>query len=182
MKLPLSAPVKPQLAKSARDLPEGEGWCYEPKWDGFRTIIFRDGDEVQLQSRNGRPMNRYFPDVVEQALALPAQRYVLDGEMVVTVDGIQEFDLLSQRIHPAASRVERLRKETPADLVAFDLLAVGDELLLELSYEERRERLAAMVTEPVTLTPMTPDLDAAGQWLAGTGEGVIAKEAGALYR
>ena len=182
MKLPLSPPLQPQLAKSARELPAGEDWCYEPKWDGFRTIVFRDGDEVHVQSRNGKPMNRYFPDVVEQALALPAQRYVLDGEMVVTVDGVQEFDLLSQRIHPAASRVERLAKETPADLVAFDLLAEGDEALLELPYTERRERLAALVVDPVQLTPSTDDADAAGQWLAGTGEGVIAKQASATYK
>jgi ATP-dependent DNA ligase len=180
--LPLSPPIQPQLAKSARELPAGDDWCYEPKWDGFRTIVFRDGDEVHLQSRNGKPMNRYFPDVVEQALALPAQRYVIDGEMVVTVDGIQEFDLLSQRIHPAASRVERLAKETPAALVAFDLLAEGDETLLELPYTERRKRLAALVTDPVELTPSTDDLDAAGQWLAGTGEGVIAKQSDAPYR
>jgi ATP-dependent DNA ligase len=180
--LPLSPPLKPQLAKSSRDLPAGDGWCYEPKWDGFRTIVFRDGDEVHLQSRNGKPMNRYFPDIVEQALALKAKRYVLDGEMVVTVDGIQEFDLLSQRIHPAASRVERLREETPATLVAFDLLADGDDSLLELPYSERRERLAKLVSDPVELTPATDDADAAGQWLAGTGEGVIAKEADAPYR
>jgi ATP-dependent DNA ligase len=182
MKLPLKPPVAPQLAKSARELPAGDDWCYEPKWDGFRTIVFRDGDEVHLQSRNGKPMNRYFPDVVEQALALPAQRYVLDGEMVVTVDGVQEFDLLSQRIHPAASRVERLAKETPAALVAFDLLADGDETLLELPYTDRRERLAALVADPVELTPSTADPDAAGQWLAGTGEGVIAKQASATYK
>jgi len=181
MKLPLSPPVKPQLAKSRRDLPEGEGWCYEPKWDGFRTIVFRDGDEVHLQSRNGKAMNRYFPEIEEQALALPTERFVLDGEMVVTVDGIQEFDLLSQRIHPAASRVERLRQETPAALVAFDLLAEGDEKLLELPYTERRARLAALVADPVELTPATDDPQAAGQWLAGTGEGVIAKEAAAPY-
>jgi ATP-dependent DNA ligase len=182
VKLPLAPPVQPQLAKSARDLPSGDEWCYEPKWDGFRTIVFRDGDEVHLQSRNGRPMNRYFPDVVEQVLALPAARLVLDGEMVVMVDGIQEFDLLSQRIHPAASRVERLAKETPAQLVAFDLLAEGDEPLLELSYVERRERLGAVVADPVELTPATSDPDAAGEWLAGTGEGVIAKQAAAPYR
>jgi ATP-dependent DNA ligase len=182
MKLPLSAPVPPQLAKSARELPEGEGWCYEPKWDGFRTIVFRDGDEVHLQSRNGRPMNRYFPEIVEQALALPAERFVIDGEMVVIVDGIQEFDLLSQRIHPAASRVERLRNETPAQLVAFDLLADGDETLLELPYTERRERLAKVVTDPVELTPATDDPKDAGKWLAGTGEGVIAKQSAAPYR
>ena len=182
MSLPLSPPVKPQLAKSSRDLPAGDGWCYEPKWDGFRTIVFRDGDEVHLQSRNGKPMNRYFPDIVEQALALKAKRYVLDGEMVVTVDGVQEFDLLSQRIHPAASRVERLREETPATLVAFDLLAEGDDALLELPYTERRKRLAKLVSDPVELTPSTDDADAAGQWLAGTGEGVIAKQADAPYR
>ena len=182
MALPLSPPVQPQLARSAKDLPDGEGWRYEPKWDGFRTIVFRDGSDVRLQSRNGRPMNRYFPDVVEQALALPTDRLVLDGEMVVMVDGIQEFDLLSQRIHPAASRVERLARETPAKLVAFDLLAEGDEVLFDLGYEERRERLAPHVADPVELTPMTADRSAAGEWLAGTGEGVIAKEADAPYR
>ena len=131
MTLPLKPPIKPQLAKSARELPEGDQWRYEPKFDGFRTIVFRDGDEVHLQSRNGRPMNRYFPDVVEQVLELPQERLVLDGEMIVVVDGVQEFDLLSQRIHPAASRVERLREETPAGLVAFDLLAEGDEVLCD---------------------------------------------------
>ena len=182
MSLPLSPPIQPQLAKSARDLPPGEGWCYEPKWDGFRTIVFRDGDDVHLQSRNGRPMNRYFPEIVEQVLALPSERLVLDGEMVVTVDGVQEFDLLSQRIHPAASRVERLRQETPADLVAFDLLAEGDETLLELPYTERRSRLAELVTDPVELTPATSDPEDAATWLAGTGEGVIAKRADAPYR
>ena len=181
MSLPLTPPIKPQLAKSARELPAGEDWCYEPKWDGFRTIVFRDGDDVHLQSRNGKPMNRYFPDVVEQALALPAERYVLDGEMVVTVDGVQEFDLLSQRIHPAASRVERLAQGDAGPLVAFDLLAEGDETLLELPYTERRERLAKLVADPVELTPSTSDPEAAGQWLAGTGEGVIAKQADAHY-
>jgi ATP-dependent DNA ligase len=182
MTLPLKPPVKPQLAKSSRELPAGEQWCYEPKFDGFRTIVFRDGDKVQLQSRNGRPMNRYFPDVVEQVLALPHDRLVLDGEMIVVVDGIQEFDLLSQRIHPAASRVERLREETPAGLVAFDLLAEGDDVLCALPYVERRERLTAVVADPVELTPMTHDADDAGQWLTGTSEGVIAKQCDAPYR
>jgi ATP-dependent DNA ligase len=180
--LPLTPPLKPQLARSAKELPSGDDWRYEPKWDGFRTIVFRDGSDVHLQSRNGRPMNRYFPDVVEQVLSLPAESVVLDGEMVVVVDGIQEFDLLSQRIHPAASRVERLARETPAELVAFDLLAEGDETLLELPFEERRERLAGVVADPVQLTPVTGDPESAGEWLAGTGEGVIAKEASAPYR
>jgi ATP-dependent DNA ligase len=182
MALPLAPPIQPQLARSAKELPAGDGWRFEPKWDGFRTIVFRDGPGVQLQSRNGRPMNRYFPDVVEQVLQLPAERLVLDGEMIVMVDGIQEFDLLSQRIHPAASRVEMLARETPAELVAFDLLAVGDETLFDLPYEERRERLAGVVADPVRLTPVTSDPEDAGEWLAGTGEGVIAKEADAPYR
>jgi ATP-dependent DNA ligase len=182
MTLPLKPPVKPQLAKSAKELPEGDQWRYEPKFDGFRTIVFRDGDDVQLQSRNGRPMNRYFPDVVEQVLELSSERLVLDGEMIVVVEGVQEFDLLSQRIHPAASRVERLRQETPAELVAFDLLAEGDEVLCPLPYEERRERLAGVVADPVQLTPMTPDSAGAGQWLTGTSEGVIAKQFDAPYR
>ena len=114
MSLPLSPPIQPQLAKSAADLPDGEGWCYEPKWDGFRTIAFRDGDDVHLQSRNGRPMNRYFPEIPPDVLTLPGERLVLDGELIVVVDGIQEFDLLGQRIHPAKSRVDMLAQETPA--------------------------------------------------------------------
>jgi ATP-dependent DNA ligase len=182
MSLPLKPPLQPQLARSSKELPEGEDWRYEPKFDGFRTIVFRDGDDVQLQSRNGRPMNRYFPDIVEQVLELPNERLVLDGEMMVVVGGVQEFDLLSQRIHPAASRVERLRQETPASLVAFDLLAEDDEALLSLPYDERRERLRAVVSEPVQLTPMTPDRDAAGEWLTGLSEGVVAKKGDAPYR
>jgi ATP-dependent DNA ligase len=179
--LPLKPPIKPQLAKTAKELPEGEGWRYEPKWDGFRTIVFRDGDKVHLQSRNGRPMNRYFPEVVEQLAALAGKRLVLDGEIVVVVDGVQEFDLLSQRIHPAASRVERLANETPAEFVAFDLLAEGTKEVLALPYEERRARLESVVEKPVQLTPVTADRKAAGKWLRGTSEGVIAKEAAARY-
>jgi ATP-dependent DNA ligase len=181
MALPLKPPVKPQLAKSAKELPEGEGWCYEPKWDGFRTIAFREGDKIHLQSRNGRPMNRYFPDVVEQVGAMPADRVVLDGEMVVVVDGVQEFDLLSQRIHPAASRVEMLARETPAAFVAFDLLAEGRRKLLGLPYEERRARLEELVGKPVQLTPVTSSRKSAGKWLTGTSEGVIAKRSDAAY-
>jgi ATP-dependent DNA ligase len=180
--LPLSPPVLPQLARSARDLPSGDAWRYEPKWDGFRTVVFRDGDEVFLQSRNGKQLNRYFPEVVEAALALPTPRLVIDGEIVVEVDGVQEFDLLSQRIHPAASRVERLRRETPAHLVAFDVLAHADEPLLELPYDGRRERLAELVADPVRLTPVTADAAAAGAWLRGSSEGVVAKDGTAPYR
>jgi len=179
--LPLETPVKPQLARSAKELPEGDQWRYEPKWDGFRTIVFRDGDDVYLQSRNGKPMNRYFPEIAPDVLALPGRQLVLDGELIVVVDGVQEFDLLSQRIHPARSRVEMLAEQTPAAFVAFDLLAEGNETLLELSYEQRRARLEGVVAEPLQLTPMTGDRDAAGAWLTGSSEGVVAKEAGAPY-
>jgi ATP-dependent DNA ligase len=182
MTLPLKPPIAPQLARSAKELPSGDDWRYEPKWDGFRTIVFRDGDEIQLQSRNGKPMNRYFPDIVEQIAAMPADAVVLDGEMIVTVDGVQEFDLLSQRIHPAASRVEMLAEQTPASFVAFDVLADAGEELLALPYVERRERLAALELGPVELTPVVDDREEAGKWLAGTGEGVIAKRAEAPYR
>jgi ATP-dependent DNA ligase len=181
MALPLQPPIKPQLARSAKELPTGDSWRYEPKWDGFRTIVFKDGNDVHLQSRGGRPMNRYFPEVADQVRELPAKKAVIDGEMIVVVDGVQEFDLLSQRIHPAASRVERLAKETPARFVAFDLLADGRRALLELPYEARRARLEKVVGGPVELTPVT-DHEGAGQWLTGVSEGVIAKEADAAYR
>jgi ATP-dependent DNA ligase len=182
--LPLKPPIKPQLARPAKDLPDGDGWRFEPKWDGFRTIVFRDGDDVRLQSRNGKPMNRYFPEVVPDVLTLPGDRLVLDGELIVVVDGVQEFDLLGQRIHPAASRVEMLSKRTPAAFVAFDLLAEGDEKLIDLPYTERRERLETAVdgSGPVQLTPMTDDSGGARGWLTGQSEGVIAKEAGAGYQ
>ena len=180
--LPLDPPLKPQLARTAKDLPEGEGWRFEPKWDGFRIVAFRDGDEVHLQSRNGRPMNRYFPEVIEQIRSLPGDRLVLDGEVIVVVDGIQEFDLLGQRIHPAESRVRMLAEKTPAAYVAFDLLAEGDEQLLALPYTERRERLEAVVEKPVELTPVADEAGSARGWLTGRSEGVIAKEADAPYR
>jgi ATP-dependent DNA ligase len=181
--LPLKPPVKPQLARPAKELPEGDGWRYEPKWDGFRTLVFRDGDEVQLQSRNGRPMNRYFPEVPPDVLTLAGERLVLDGELILVVDGVQEFDLLGQRIHPAESRVRMLAEMTPAAFVAFDLLAEGDETLLDLPYGERRERLERVIDgDRVQLTPATDDRDAAQEWLTGQSEGVVAKEADAPYR
>src|SRR3954467_9680861 len=170
--LPLKPPIKPQLARAAKELPTGDEWRFEPKWDGFRTIVFRDGDDVHLQSRNGKPMNRYFPEIIPHVLALDDERIVLDGELIVVVDGIQEFDLLGQRIHPAKSRVEMLAKETPAAFVAFDVLAIGDEVLCELSYLERRARLEAAVSDPVQLTPMADNADDAGTaWLTGISEG-----------
>jgi ATP-dependent DNA ligase len=181
--LPLKPPIKPQLARSAKDLPAGDEWRYEPKWDGFRTLVFRDGDEVYLQSRNGRPMNRYFPEVVPDVQTLPGDRLVLDGELIVEVDGIQEFDLLGQRIHPAESRVKMLAEKTPAVFVAFDLLADGDEELLGLPFDERRARLEQAIDgDRVQLTPMTPDREAAGAWLTGRSEGVVAKDATCPYK
>jgi ATP-dependent DNA ligase len=179
--LPLSPPIKPQLAKSSRELPAGDQWRFEPKWDGFRTIVFRDGDDVHLQSRNGKPMNRYFPEIVEQFAGLPTQRMVLDGELIIDVDGVQEFDLLSQRIHPAESRVRMLAESTPAQFVAFDLLAHDDEDLLALPYLERRERLEPLVVAPLLLTPVADTAADAEQWLTGDSEGVVAKLADAPY-
>jgi len=182
MALPLSPPIKPALARSAKELPEGEGWLYEPKYDGFRTLAYREGDEAYLQSRGGKPMNRYFPEVEAQLLAMAADGIVIDGEMVITVGGIQEFDLLSQRIHPAASRVAKLSAETPAVFHAFDLLAIDGEQLLALPFEERRARLETLALDPVQLTPVTADRDqAAADWLTGHSEGVIAKRADGIY-
>ncbi len=176
MSLPLSPPVAPQLARSRTSLPEDDGWAFEPKWDGFRALAFVDGDAVHLQSRNGRPLERYFPEV-----RLPAGRYVLDGELIVRgPDGHEDFDLLGQRIHPAASRVAMLADATPAVYVAFDLLAHDDEVLLALPYGERRAALEAFVSTPVELTPMVRTADAARAWLHSA-EGVIAKRWNAPY-
>ena len=183
MSLPLAIPVKPQLALSRRELPEGEEYLYEIKLDGFRCVAFMDGDELFLQSRTGKPLGRYFPE-----LTLPSGRYVLDGEIVVRgEDGHEDFDALGQRVHPAASRVARLAAETPAVYVAFDLLAAGDESLLELPFAERRARLQALLAEarfasaPVELIESSADAEHARHWLQ-VAEGAIAKEATAVYR
>ena len=177
MALPLTSPLLPQLARSRAALPDGEGWAYEPKWDGFRAIAFVDGDDVELQSRNGRPLTRYFPE-----LRFAPGRYVLDGEIVIHgPDGRQEFGLLGQRIHPAASRIARLAQETPSIFIAFDLLARDDEVLLELPYRERRAALEAFVAAPVQLTPKVDTAGEAEHWLREA-EGVIAKQADAPYR
>src|SRR3954454_12678601 len=172
--LPLKPPIQPQLARPAKELPAGDEWRFEPKWDGFRTIVFRDGDDVHLQSRNGKPMNRYFPEVIPHVLALADDRIVLDGELIVVVEGIQEFDLLGQRIHPAKSRVEMLAEQTPAAVVAFDVLAIEDEGLLDLTSEAGRARLERGMEPPVQLTPMAAAADGAAGWLTGHSEGVIA--------
>jgi len=177
MTLPLKPPVLPQLSRSAKALPLGDGWSYEPKWDGFRAIAFVDGDDVYLQSRNGKPLTRYFPE-----LSFPAGRYVIDGEIVLfDGQGRQDFDALGERIHPAESRIRMLAEKTPTRFIAFDVLADGDELLTALPQSERRARLEALVGDAVELTPSTTDPDAAGEWLQSA-EGVVAKELGAPYR
>ena len=173
---PLPRPLPPQLARSRSTLPDGEGWGYEPKWDGFRAIAFVDGDEVELQSRNGKDLTRYFPEV-----RFPAGSYVLDGELLVRGgDGREDFDLIGQRIHPAKSRIERLSQETPAVFVAFDLLERDGEPLIGLPYGERRAALEDLVADPVELTPMVRTAAEAERWLHEA-EGVIAKQWDAPY-
>jgi ATP-dependent DNA ligase len=175
--LPLQPPIEPQLAKSAKELPVGDGWVYEQKFDGFRVIAFVDGDEVYLQSRGSKPLDRYFPEIT-----LPTGRYVLDGEIVILdADGRPAFGALQQRIHPAESRIQRLSEETPATLIPFDLLAEGDESLLSLPFAERRERLARLVDGKLSASTATTDTKVAEGWLDTT-EGVIAKELSAPYR
>ncbi len=183
MTLPLAPPVKPQLALSRKELPVGEDYVYEVKLDGFRCLAFVDGGEIFLQSRNGKPLGRYFPE-----LALPAGRYVLDGEIVVRDGrGREDFDALGQRIHPAVSRIERLAAETPAVYVAFDILAEGERTLMELPFAQRREALERLLAgeefagAPVELMQTADSPAGAAVWLEGA-EGAIAKERSAPYR
>ena len=177
MALPLNPPVPPQLARSRARVPEGDGWAYEPKWDGFRAVAFVDGDDVYLQSRNGKALRRYFPE-----LRFPKGRYVLDGEIVIFGEnGVQLFDALGQRIHPAKTRIDMLAESTPARFIAFDVLARDDTVFLDLPFEQRRAELERTVDAPVDLTPWSHDPADAEPWLRGA-EGVIAKELAAPYR
>jgi ATP-dependent DNA ligase len=183
MTLPLSPPISPELALSRKALPEGEDYVYEVKLDGFRCIAFVDGEEVFLQSRNGRPLHRYFPELV-----FPPGRYVLDGEIVVRdADGREDFDAIGQRIHPAASRIELLSRETPGVYVAFDLLAREDDSLLERPFSERRAELERLIEidgfaqAPIELMRSVDSTEEAELWLR-TAEGAIAKERSAPYR
>lgn len=187
MDLPVMPPVAPMLAKLARDLPEGD-LRYEPKWDGFRCIIFRHDEEVELGSRNERPLTRYFPDVVDAARAQLPARCVIDGEVVIAGEHGLDFDSLSQRIHPAASRVAMLARETPASFVAFDVLALDGRDLRDLPFFQRRVELEVAlegVRAPVHLTPLTADPTVAKGWFErfeGAGlDGVVAKPAGVMY-
>ena len=183
MSLPLQPPFKPMLAKLTRTIPEGDGWLFEPKWDGFRCVVFRDGDDIELASRNERPFTRYFPELLEPLLASLPDRCVVDGEIVVADrDGRGlDFDALLQRIHPAESRVRRLAAETPASYVAFDLLALDDNVLLDLPLSERRDELLRVLRPipPVHLTPASTDPSVAADWFGrfeGAGlDGVVAK-------
>lgn len=192
MSLPLRFPYAPMEAKSQGELPAGKEWQYEPKWDGFRCIVFRDGDSVRLQSKAGKPLGRYFPEVIESFSALRAHRFVLDGEITVPVDGHLSFDDLLQRIHPAESRVRALAAEHPARTVIFDLLV--DERgrsLAGLTLAVRRERLAAFAKRyfprrgRIVLSPATRRLATARSWLAGGNgdlDGVVAKRVDLPYR
>ena len=183
MALPLKPPVKPQLALSRKQLPEGVEWCYEPKYDGFRALAFVDGDDVFLQSRNGKPLARYFPE-----LEFPDGAYVLDGELVILGDdGVEEFDALQNRIHPAESRINMLAEQTPAVFRAFDLLAAGRKKLLDIPFRERRAALEKLVASAadagsVELTPLDGDPEGPAQGWLQSGEGVIAKQTDAPYR
>ena len=176
MALALKPPLDPQLARPRATLPVGEQWAYEPKYDGFRAIAFVDGEAAMIQSRGGKPLARYFPE-----LHFPRGRYVLDGEIVIDgIDGRQDFGALQQRIHPAQSRIAMLAEQTPAHYVAFDLLALDDDAWLSRPFAERREALERIASDPVTVTPLTRDPTEAEPWL-DAGEGVVAKDLGAAY-
>ena len=189
MDLPVMPPVAPMLAKPVDAIPDGD-YVFEPKWDGFRSIIFRDGDEVEIGSRNERPMTRYFPELVDAVLAHLPQRCVIDGEIVVPdfKSGRLDFEALQLRIHPAASRVRLLAEQTPAHFVAFDLLALGSTSYMDVPFAERRavlESALAGVASPIHLTPTTSDKSVAGQWFSqfeGAGlDGLIAKPPDGSY-
>src|SRR5215469_4629263 len=190
MDLPVMPPVAPMLAKSVKDIPAGE-LSYEPKWDGFRSIIFRDGDEVEIGSRNERPMTRYFPELVAAVRVSLPERCVIDGEIVIPdSEGRRlDFEALLQRIHPAESRVRLLASQTPASFVAFDLLALGDEDATKLPFEHRREMLEQALSTaiaPIYVTPTTRDRDTAIQWFSqfeGAGlDGIVAKPLTGQYQ
>ena len=179
-------PIKPMLARSVDEIPEG--MLYEPKFDGFRCIVFRDGDDVELGSRNERPMNRYFPEIVSGVKEQLPEQCVVDGEVVVAIDNELDFEALQQRIHPAASRVNMLAGKTPATFIAFDLLALGDESFMEVPFETRRSALEAALERsgsPVFLTPSTDSVELAKKWFEvfeGAGlDGVIAKPPSVHY-
>lgn len=188
MELPVNPPLLPMLAKRVEELPPGEDWIFEPKWDGFRALIFRDKDEILIQSRDEKPLNRYFPELLPPLQeALPA-RCVLDGEIVIVKDNELDFDLLQLRLHPAASRVNLLSKQTPASVVFFDLLCEGERDLRNELFQFRRQQLESLLSSakpPIHLTPATQDRDLAADWFRrfeGAGlDGVVAKQVSGTY-
>jgi ATP-dependent DNA ligase len=191
MSLPLRQPYRPMDALSVDTIPEGENWQYEPKWDGFRCLVFRDGGAIELQSKSGQPLTRYFPDVVEAVAAVKAKAFVLDGEIVVPHGKAFSFDDLLQRIHPAASRVKKLAVETPALLIVFDLLAENGGDLTGVPLSDRRKRLEAFAkknfkgAESIRLSPATPHLSDARKWLKQVGatlDGIVAKRRDLPYQ
>jgi ATP-dependent DNA ligase len=189
MRLPFEPPLEPMLAKAADGLPEGEGWLFEPKWDGFRALVFRDGEETYIQSRDLKPLDRYFPELAAPLRASLPERCILDGEVVIARDGSLDFEALLLRIHPADSRVRMLAEQSPASYVAWDLLALGDEDLRQVHQGERRARLEAAlghVAPPVHLTPATRDRALAADWFdrfEGAGlDGVVAKRLDGTYQ
>jgi len=189
VQLPIMPPFAPMEAKVQAELPRGDAWQYEPKWDGFRAVVFKDGDEVVVHSRNARPLTRYFPELVPAVQALKPKRVVLDGEIVIFTGWGTDFEAMQLRIHPAASRVNMLAKEQPSTLIAFDLLADGDASLLERPLRERRQRLEQLLgTKPGTvyLSPVTRDREVAIGWLKeyrGTGlDGIVAKRVEGVYK
>ena len=176
------------LAKRVDALPPGEDWIFEPKWDGFRTLIFRDNDEILIQSRDEKPLNRYFPELLEPLRTTLPARCVLDGELVIVRDGELDFDALQLRLHPAASRVNLLAKQTPSSVVFFDLLCEGDRDLRNEPFQSRRQRLESLMASampPIHLTPATQDRDLAADWFRrfeGAGlDGVVAKQISGTY-
>jgi len=188
MRLPFEPPVEPMLAKATSGLPADDGWLFEPKWDGFRALVFRDGDELYIQSRDLKPLDRYFPELAEPLKANLPERCVLDGEVVIAGDGALQFEALLLRIHPAASRVKMLAEESPASFVAWDLLALGDEDLRDVPQGERRARLEHVLADaapPIHLTPATRDRSLAADWFdrfEGAGlDGVVAKRLDGAY-
>jgi ATP-dependent DNA ligase len=189
MELPVNPPVLPMLAKRVGALPDGPDWIFEPKWDGFRVLVFRDGDELLLQSRDAKPLDRYFPELRSHLTAQLPLRCALDGELVIATSGGLDFEALQLRIHPAASRVKRLSEELPASVVFWDLLCEGEEDLRDRAFAERRralERLLARAVPPLHLTPVTRDGGVAADWFSrfeGAGlDGVMAKPAGGTYQ
>ena len=189
MSLPFEPPLQPMLAKAVDAMPSDEGWLFEPKWDGFRAIVFRDGDSVLTQSRDLKPLDRYFPELTEPLRAALPERCVVDGEVVISRDGALDFEALLLRIHPAASRVKLLAAQSPASFVAWDLLALGDEDLRTVPQGERRARLEEVLgaaQPPVHLTPATTERALATDWFdrfEGAGlDGVVANRLDATYQ